>query len=184
LCADPRNSARAHRAVRQRGRVFVWVFSGVLAVLLGVLAWSAGPANRTPAPDVRLTSLTGLSTRLSALEGQVVVLNFWATTCAPCVTEMPQLAALYRSHATRGLAIWAVAMSYDRPDLVVDFTRRFGLPFPVALDLDGGIVRAFEPVDAVPTTVLIDRDGHVVRRYVGAIDFADLTPRIEAALGG
>jgi len=177
-----RNKAPRLR-IRTRGRAFAWVFAGVVIGLLGLLL-TDGLQPKTAAPDVRLTALTGRAERLSALRGSVVLVNFWATSCAPCVREMPHLATLHTEYAARGLRIWGVALSYDRPDLVADFTRRFGLPFDVSLDLDGEVARAFDHTESAPTTFLIDRSGDVIKRYVGEFDVEDLRQRIEHALAG
>jgi peroxiredoxin len=169
--------------IRMRGRAFAWVFSAVLVALLGLLL-TGSLRPKTAAPDVRLTSLTGRAERLSALRGSVVLVNFWATSCAPCVREMPHLVTLHTQYAARGLRIWGVALPYDRPDLVADFTRRAALPFDVALDLDGEVARAFDHTEFAPTTFLIDRAGDVIKRYVGEFDVADLRQRIDNALAG
>jgi len=164
------------------GRAVFWVFAAVVAGLLGLLL-AGGLSDKPAAPDVRLTAIgDGTARQLSALAGQTVIVNFWATSCAPCVRELPQLADTYREYAGRGLAVWAVAMPYDRPDLVADFAARFALPFPVALDLDGAIANAFDHVALAPTTFLIDRQGRIVKRWVGTIDFADLHARLDATV--
>jgi peroxiredoxin len=169
--------------IRMRGRAFAWVFAAVVVGLLGVLAMGRLEP-KTPAPDVRLTALSGRAERLAGLRGSVVLVNFWATSCAPCVREMPLLATLHTEYAARGLRIWGVALPYDRPDLVVDFTRHFSLPFDVSLDLDGEVARAFDQTGIAPTTFLIDRSGEVIKRYVGEFDVEDLRQRIERALAG
>ena len=80
------------------------------------------------APEVRFSTLKGEVVNMSDLRGRVVLVNFWATSCAPCVREMPQLVTTWKQYEARGFDTIAVAMDYDPPNLVVDFARRFNLP--------------------------------------------------------
>ncbi|HXX11733.1 MAG TPA: TlpA disulfide reductase family protein [Burkholderiales bacterium] len=134
------------------------------------------------APTVTFTTLAGKPITPSDLRGKVVLVNFWATTCAVCAHELPEMVATYQTYAARGFEIIAVAMPYDRPDWVVDYARRRQLPFTVALDFDGTINRAFGRIEATPTAFLIDKRGRIVRRTVGQPDFAELRTRIQREL--
>jgi len=135
-------------------------------------------------PDVRLTSIEGESVRLADLRGQVVLVNFRATSCVTCALEMPQIAATHRKFAARGYRTLAVAMPYDRPDWMLNYKEQSKLPFPIVLDLQGDIARAFDDTRVTPTTFLIDMQGCSVKRYIGTPDFAELQQRIETLLGG
>lgn len=125
-------------------------------------------------------TIDGRDLRLTELRGRPVLVNFWATTCVVCVREMPHLVELERHLADHKLVVVAVAMPYDPPSRVVEFARRMALPFPVALDLDANLVRAFGDVSATPTTVLIDPEGRVAARRVGAWDTGDIAAHIRA----
>lgn len=129
-------------------------------------------------PDVRFTTLDGQTTQLSALRGKVVLVNFWATTCTTCVAEMPQLVDTYTKFAPRGFETVAVAMDYDPPQYVRNYATKNALPFKVALDTDGSAAKGFEDVRLTPTTFLIDKQGRVVQKYLGAPDF----PKLHALL--
>jgi peroxiredoxin len=157
-----------------------------LIVVLGGALVAAGASvwvNRErSAPAVTFTTLAGKPVTPSDLRGKVVLVNFWATTCAVCAHELPEMVATYRTYAARGFEIVAVAMPYDRPDRVVDYARRRELPFTVALDYDGTINRAFGGIEATPTAFLIDKRGRIVRRAVGQPDFAELRTQIEREL--
>jgi peroxiredoxin len=96
--------------------------------------------------------------------------------------DMPALAALYRDYAGRGFELVAVAMPYDPPNLVLEVSRRDRLPFPIALDVDGAITRAFGDVAVTPTTVLIDAQGRIVARDTGAHDFDALRRQLDEML--
>jgi len=143
------------------------------------LAACGGPG---PAPDVTFTSLTGTAVSLQDLRGKVVVVNFWATSCAVCIGEMPDLAHLQRRFGNRNLALIAVAMRYDPPNRVLDYAEGAALPFVVSLDPMGKIEAAFGGVTGTPTTFVIDKRGQIVQRIVGALDFPRLHTLLEAKL--
>jgi peroxiredoxin len=134
------------------------------------------------APEVRYTMLSGQPVSTSDLRGKVVLVNFWATSCAICVHEMPMLTETWRKFSPRGYEMVAVAMSYDHPNLVADYAQKNRLPFKVALDFDGAIAKQWGGVKATPTTFLVGRDGRIVKRYVGEPDAAELQGLIERTL--
>jgi peroxiredoxin len=156
-------------------------------VALGLLAAAALPgaacARREQVPAVGFTLLDGSAGSTVGLRGQVVLVTFWATTCALCVKKMPALAALHREFQPRGFTTLAVAMRWDPPASVARFAEARQLPFGVAIDLQGDIARAFGNVEATPTTFLLDRRGAVARRFIGEFDFADLRRRVDRLLG-
>lgn len=122
-------------------------------------------------PDLPFTQLDGSQHRTSTFKGKVTVLNFWATSCTTCVKEMPQIVATHQRFQAQGLETLAVAMSYDPPAYVMQFAQTRQLPFRVAIDHDGSLAKAFGDVQLTPTTLVIDREGKVVKRYVGEPDF-------------
>jgi peroxiredoxin len=157
--------------------------SGLVAVAVagaGALSWVLNDSRYAPA--MTFTTLTGQRIEAEDLRGKVVLVNFWATTCAVCAREMPQIVEAYRSYGPSGLEVVAVAMPYDRPDWVVDYARRKGLPFKVALDYDARLNRAFGGIDATPTSFLIDKRGRIIERILGEPDFARLRATIEREL--
>jgi peroxiredoxin len=153
------------------------------AIIAGVAAAGAitalvhlGLAPRGPAqfPAVTLTTIQGEQLTPESLRGKVVLVNFWATSCATCVAEMPKLVETWRKHRDRGFETVAVAMRYDPPNYVLHYAERNALPFKVALDPVGAAARAFGNVELTPTTFVVDRRGTIVKRYVGEPDFAEL----------
>jgi peroxiredoxin len=119
-----------------------------------------------------------------SLRGKVVMVNFWATSCVTCVKEMPDMVATYNKYKAQGLEFVAVAMQYDRPDYVLNFAEQRKLPFTVALDSAGDIARQFGDVTLTPTTFLIDKQGRIIKTYVGAPDFGAVHKLIEKELAG
>lgn len=165
--------------LRRRAPLWAAVVA-VIVALLGVLVWVSRPQ---PAPSVELKTLTGDPRNPAQLRGKVQLVNFWATSCAVCVAEMPEFVRLHERLAARGLEVTAVAMRYDRPDYVLAYQERVGLPFPIALDLDGAAARGFGEVRATPTTFVIDAQGQIVARYQGRPDFDELERRLVKLLG-
>ena len=155
------------------------------AVVLAIVAGAAGLVRRDipAAPEVRFATLAGERLSTSELKGKVVLVNFWATSCVSCVKEMPKMVETYKKFAPRGYEMIAVAMSYDHPNQVAEFAAARGLPFKVALDGDGAIARGFGDVRATPMSFLIDREGRIVRRYLGEPEWSELHALVEKALG-
>ena len=156
--------------------MFYKAITRLLAPLL--LVAFVGGCSQPAAPDVSFTTLDGQTSRLSALRGKVVLVNFWATTCTTCVAEMPEIVDTYRKFAPKGFETIAVAMSYDPPEYVRNYAQKNGLPFTVALDTSGEAAKSFEDVRLTPTTFLLDKHGRVVQKYLGAPDF----PKLHALL--
>lgn len=118
-----------------------------------------------PAPDFRLKTLDGKDIQLSAMRGEVVVLDFFATWCGPCVQAMPEVDALAEEFAQRGVKLVAVNMQEDAAS-VKGLMERLKLEPTVALDIDGATAEKYS-VTAIPQTVVIDREGKVARLFVG-----------------
>jgi peroxiredoxin len=157
-----------------------------LIALVAVGAIAAGAAfgilQRPTVPEARFVALSGNSFSTADLRGRVVLVNFWATSCATCVAEMPKMVETWRKFAPRGYDMVAVAMRYDHPNAVAQFAHSRALPFRVALDTDGSIAQAFGNVSVTPTTYLLDRSGRIVAKYVGEPDWQEFHGRIERAL--
>ncbi|MFT3857413.1 MAG: TlpA disulfide reductase family protein [Aquabacterium sp.] len=130
----------------------------------------AGPS----APDLPFTQLDGAQHRLADLKGKVTLVNFWATSCSTCVKEMPQLIATHQKFQNQGFETLAVAMQYDPPAYVSQFAQTRKLPFRVAVDHDGKLAEGFGSVQLTPTTFLLDKQGRIVKKYIGEPDFAAL----------
>ena len=141
------------------------------------------PSAPASAPAVVFTTLKGEKLPLQSLQGKVVLVNFWAPSCAPCVREMPMLADTYGKLHARGLEVVAVAASYDPPNVIFDYAQTRRLPFAVALDIDDAIANAFGGLRAVPSTFIVGRDGRIAQRFDGALDPARLQQALERQLG-
>lgn len=153
--------------------------AAVIAVAMALLLPSA-----TPPSETEFTLLDGRKISLQSLRGRPVLVSFWATTCPPCVEELPDLIRLYQEWHPLGLELVAVAMPYDPPILVQEFVQRRGVPYPVALDIDGKVTRAFGGVPYVPAAFLIAPNGNVVLSYTGRLDIAKARRIISKYLKG
>ena len=135
--------------------------------LLCVLCCTAGvpqavAAEPVMAPDFALKADSGRNLRLHELRGEVVMINFWATWCGPCREEMPKLDQLYRQYQKTGFALLGVNID-DNPVNARSMAKKLGVTFPVLFDNDKQVSKLYK-VDAMPSTVLIDRDGKL--RYL------------------
>jgi peroxiredoxin len=151
----------------------------VLAIAgIGVAAFGRQPS----APDVTFISIAGQKIHTQDLRGKVVMVNFWATSCTTCMHEMPQMVETYNKFKGQGLQFVAVAMNYDRPDYVLNYTQTRKLPFTVALDSSGDLAKQFGNVEMTPTTFVIGKDGKILKRYLGEPDFASLHALLQQSL--
>jgi peroxiredoxin len=142
----------------------------------------ASLSSNVPAPEVTFISIDGEKISTQNLRGKVVMVNFWATSCVTCVKEMPAMVDTYNKFKGQGLEFIAVAMKYDRPDYVLNFTETRQLPFKVALDSGGDLARAFGDVSLTPTTFVIDKNGKIIKQYVGEPEWASLHTLLQKAL--
>ena len=119
------------------------------------------------APDFTLRNLNGNLERLSEFKDKVIILNFWATWCAPCLEEMPAFEKLYRRYRSQGLTVIAVSLDKGDTSKVAKFVDEHSLTFPVLLDLDG-IAERIYPSFTIPFTYVIDKKGRIAARVDGA----------------
>ena len=152
----------------------------VLATALAAGVWLWRSAE--PAPQVNFTTLQGEQFSTAQLRGKVVLVNFWATSCTTCIKEMPLLIQTHQKFAPRGYETVAVAMAYDRPDFVLNFSQTRQLPFKVVYDQNNRIASAFHDTQVTPTTFLLNKRGDIVKRYVGAPNEKELHALIEKEL--
>ena len=141
-----------------------------------------GCSSSEPAPPSTFVLLDGSKSTTADLKGKVTLVNFWATTCVSCVKEMPQLAATYDKFKSRGFETVAVAMSYDPPSYGVSFAQSRQLPFKVAIDNTGEVARAWGDIKITPTTFIVNKNGQIVKRYIGEPDFDALHQLLDKLL--
>jgi len=149
------------------------------------------PANSVLAPDFTLQTINGEIVSLNEFMGKVIILNFWATWCFPCRMEIPDFIKLYDKYHDDGLEIVGVTIDSGTPDAIASFAESWEMNYTVLTDIQGQetqlITRQYgqatgRPITGVPTTFIIDRDGYIVKMYIGPqsekILYRDLKPYI------
>jgi len=145
--------------------------AAITATLLVALSSLVLGQGGKPAPKLALKDVEGRALRLSDYEGKVVLLNFWATWCAPCRAEMPDLVKWQREYKSRGLQVIGVACPPEELSEVREFIKSIKVNYPVALG-DERTKALFDKSEILPTTVVIDKKG-VIREVVHGILFSD-----------
>ena len=159
------------------------ILLGLAAVVaIGAAALWQLQGTAQAAPDVAFTDLNGRTVTTQDLRGKVVLVKFWATSCTTCVAQMPDTIRHYEELKSRRFDTIGVAMQYDPPNYVKNFTETRQLPFPVVIDAQGKIAQAFGDVRLTPTAFLIDKQGHIIKRYLGNYDEKAFMATVEQAL--
>ncbi|HXX18027.1 MAG TPA: cytochrome c biogenesis protein CcdA [Candidatus Acidoferrum sp.] len=147
-------------------------------------------ANLQPAPDVTFKNLQGAEVPLSSMKGKVVLLNFWATWCEPCRSEIPVLIGLQDKYSGKGFTMLGASMDEDGVKAVDPFihTTQFNvggqqrlMDYPIVLGSDA-ITDKFGGLLGMPTSYLISRDGKIVKKYIGVVNEAQVTKDVESQL--
>lgn len=131
------------------------------------------------APDFTLTDLNGEDFTLSDHRGEIVVLNFWATWCLPCIAEMPDLEALHQELGDGGVRIVGISQDTGGADEVRPFVERLGVTYPLLPDPAFQVASRYGGVSVLPTTIFIGRDGRVAKEEMGALHASELRAIIE-----
>lgn len=156
--------------------------AGYVSGDLSVTVWHAG--DRPGPVELAGTDFAGDPVDLTSWRGDVVVLNTWYAACPPCRAEAPDLVALATDREADGVRVLGIN-STDAAGAAQAFERTFAVPYPSIEDTEGSAVAALAgivPVQAVPTTVLLDREGHVAARILGRADASTLTALVDDLL--
>ncbi len=120
------------------------------------------------APEFTVQSLDGKTRSLTDYKGKPVLLNFWASWCAPCRSEMPLISKKMDKYEKDGLTVLAVNLA-ESPQTIRAFVKEYDIQFPILLDAESTIANAYG-IDPIPTTFFIDRKGKVARIYIGELE--------------
>jgi thiol-disulfide isomerase/thioredoxin len=179
------------RTVITTATVVVVLLAGALAVTLltsgkgdasdAMVEYQAG--HRPLAPDFTATSVTGKPITFASYRGKTVVLNFWGSWCPPCRDEAPTLEVLAQQYGPKGVDFLGDDVN-DTPQNAVAFEQSVGITYPSVNDPGYAIVQDFSqvaPVSDTPTTVVIDRTGHIAGMVLGSVTYAQMTKLLNFA---
>ena len=156
-----------------------------MAALLYFLAVSMRSTSEdvslSPAPPLSLPDLQGRTVSLSEFKGKVVLLDFWATWCDPCIEELPDLKRLHATYKDRGFTMVGVSLDVLGAKAVRPFVSENKVPYPVLLS--GGEPPEGYRLPGLPTAFLIDREGRIARRYIGPKLYEEVARDVEELLG-
>lgn len=160
-----------------------WVIIiGTSLLAAGILFWWVGrydsldsmeeePVSLTHVPDFLLYDLENQPVRLSDFQGKLLLINFWATWCPPCMEEIPHLEKLFQNYAKKGLMVLGISVDEAGREHVQRFIKKNGISYPIAMS-QKKLEKDFGGIRGIPTSFLIDRSGKIVKKWVGYRDYS------------
>jgi peroxiredoxin len=139
-------------------------------------------SKRIKAPDFTAKLLNGKIFHLSSHRGEVVLLNIWATWCAPCREETPELVNLYKKYKNKEVEFLGISVDKQGESVVRPFVDKYDIPYPITID-DGHIMKKYGPVTGYPTTYIIGPKGDLRYFAAGAVTEKEVRPRLDKLLG-
>jgi len=155
---------------------------GVTTLILAISLLASIGTGIKQAPDINVIDLEGNSISLRSLQGQPLLITFWASNCGICMKEFPDLVALYNEYSPRGLNMIGIAMPFDLPRNVIEVRNFYTVPYPLVLDSNSQATRAFGNVQNTPTSFLIGPDGKIELHTIGAVEISYLKKSINKLL--
>ena len=135
-----------------------------------------------PVPDLKLETLDGASIDLAKQDGRVLLVNFWATWCAPCREEIPDLKTLHSDLKEDGLTVIGVALDRKGREVVAPFVDKHAVNYPIVVDAEGTAEAELGPIPGLPTTILVTPDGQITKRVVGIFPTDEMRPTLQDML--
>jgi cytochrome c biogenesis protein CcmG/thiol:disulfide interchange protein DsbE len=153
---------------------------GLVSIAILIPALMFGQAG-TKAPNFSLKDGNGKTIELKKLQGKVVVVNFWATWCPPCKAEIPGFLEVYQQYKSKGLEIVGISLDQSGWDVVKPFVAKAKITYPVVVG-DGTLANAYDGIEAIPTTFIVDKKGNIIKKHVGYMSKDDLKKLIAGLL--
>jgi peroxiredoxin len=138
------------------------------------------PVLPRPSPAFSLKNLAGETVKLSDLKGKIVLVDYWATWCAPCVATMPEMQKLHEKYAAKGLTVLGVSIDEEGEKKVKPFIAKRKFSYPILLD-DQNIWKGYN-IKAIPALFLVDRDGQIVKQWTGKPDKKEVEEAVTGLL--
>ncbi len=169
-------------------KIILIVVAVLIVIVIYVTSHRSGPGKPTMAsvtahsvaPDFSLEGMNGQPLNLSAYKGKVVLLDFWATWCVPCRSEIPHFVNFQEKYGPQGLQVIGISMD-DGPKPVRQFYDEMKMNYPVAIGTES-MAQSYGGVLGLPITFLIDRDGRVYKKHIGEVDMSVLEQEIQSLL--
>lgn len=140
------------------------------------------PDEPEPAPDVTMETMDGETIALADRPGEVLLVNFWATWCAPCRKEIPDLIDLQDDFGPDGLTVVGVSLDQQGADAVTPFLEDYAINYPIVIDTEGTIEQAFGGVYGLPMTYVVGPDSRIHHRVLGLFPVDEMRPKLTALL--
>ena len=138
----------------------------------------SGDKERAAAPDFTMPDVNGRSRSLASFRGQIVLLDFWATWCEPCLEELPDLVRFHDAHKKDGFTLVGVAMDAEGVGVVGPFVRQNKIPYPILIS-NGDLPSGYSII-GFPSAFLLDKNGNIARRYLGPKSYEELERDVAA----
>jgi len=155
------------------------VLAAALALAAGIgarhLNSNSLQTSQTPLPEFNLPDLAGQSHSIREWQGKILVINFWATWCTPCLKEIPELIELQKTYADKNLTVIGIAI--DDPDEVKQFIATNPINYPILLTKEDGVLltrKLGNQVDAIPFTAIVDQQGQIIYQHPGGVTKQEL----------
>lgn len=155
--------------------------AGVGLVFAVALSFGCRAEPQSKAPNFALKTQQGETLELKKLKGKVVVLNFWATWCAPCRAEIPGMLEVYDKYKAKGLEIVGVSLDRGGWTRVTPFLEKMRITYPVVIG-DVDLVNLYGGIEAIPTTFIIDKKGNIARKHIGYLSKNQFEEQIRGLL--
>lgn len=169
---------------RGNNKLFFNMLRRFLGVFLGGAVFLTAGLAQERAPSFELVDYTGELQRLEDYRGKIVVLNFWATWCVPCASEMPIFVELQQRYAEQGVAVLAASFDDETTqENIPEFMQKTGMNFPVLMGTTMDHLQLFGMALSLPGTVFVDREGYIVFRIFGEATQSDVEDRVAWLLG-
>lgn len=155
------------------------LFMLVIATAMGFATGAI--AQKQKAPNFSLKSSNGTLYELRKFKGKVVIVNFWATWCGPCIREIPDFIEAYKKYKSKGLVIIGISVDQDGWNQVTPFVAQNKINYPVVLGNEQ-VVQKYGGVNAIPTTFIVDKSGNIVDQHTGIMSFKQLEAKLKNLL--